>query len=144
LSCFPARSAGYHLNGADTASRLTPRARAESPAGFPAPPGVPLISLPLYFKARANMLRIKITESGHKRLEELQFDIEEALNGIIEFIPKLDLIGLSHISVTDIPAEWKDHLKNASGAYFQKTKNNPAYIEIYLSKICKRSRVATT
>ena len=81
------------------------------------------------------MLTVKITEAGQKKIDNLKFDIEESLNRIIEFVPKMDLIGLKYIYVTDEPGEWKKHLANASGAYFQKTKNAPAYIEMYLSRL---------
>ena len=81
------------------------------------------------------MLNIKISDSGQKVIEKLGIDIEESLYRIVENIPKMDLIGLNCISVTDKPGEWKEHLINASGTYFEKTKTAPAYIELYLSRL---------
>ena len=81
------------------------------------------------------MLTIKIIETGRKEIKKLGTDIEESINKIIEFIPKANLNGLDYIYVTDEPMEWKKHLANAAGAYFQKSKDAPAYIEIYLSRL---------
>ena len=81
------------------------------------------------------MLQIKITEAGQKELQKVDFDIEGALDRIIEFIPKLDLVGLGYIYITDKPINWKKRLNEAFGSYFQKHNNAAAYIEIYIEKL---------
>lgn len=81
------------------------------------------------------MLSIRITETGQKEIERLKIDIEKSLNKILGYIPKMDLIGLKYIWVTDKPGEWKEHLANAMGSYSKKTKKAPAFIELYLSRL---------
>lgn len=81
------------------------------------------------------MLSIRITETGLKEIERLKIDIENSLNAIIEYIPKMDLIGLKYIWVTDAPGDWKKHLANAMGSYSKKTKKEPAFVELYLSRL---------
>lgn len=88
------------------------------------------------------MLKIEITQTGRKEIERLQINIEESLKRIIQFIPKSDLIGLGCIYVSDEPGQWKEHLADALGAYFQKFNNIPAYIEIYLSRLFSHIRNA--
>ncbi len=78
---------------------------------------------------------MEISETGQKESERLDFDVEKSLTKIIEYIPKIDLIGLERIYITDKPGEWKKHLDKAAGAYFQKQKGTSAYIEIYLSRL---------
>ena len=81
------------------------------------------------------MLKIKISDACRKELNKFNFDVEKPLSEIIKYIPRLDLIGLDFIYVTDKPEHSKKHLSNALGIYFQKQNNSPAYVEIYLSRI---------
>ena len=81
------------------------------------------------------MMKIKISEAGSKELNKFDFDIQQSLKNILEYLPKIDLIGLDHIYITDKPEQWKKHLSNAGGAYFEEKNNTPAYIEIYLSEM---------
>ncbi len=81
------------------------------------------------------MLSIRITETGLKEIERLKIDVEKSLNTIIEYIPKMDLIGLRYIWVTDEPADWKKYLAKAMGSYSKKTRRAPAFVELYLSRL---------
>lgn len=81
------------------------------------------------------MLSIRITETGLKEIERLKIDVEKSLNTIFEYIPIMDLIGLKYIWVTYEPGDWKKHLANAMGSYSKKTKKEPAFVELYLSRL---------
>jgi hypothetical protein len=81
------------------------------------------------------MLKIIITETGQKELTKLNFVVEESLDQIIAFIPKLDLIGLGHIFITDKPNQSRKSSADATAAYFQKYENTSAYVEIYLARL---------
>jgi hypothetical protein len=65
------------------------------------------------------MVKIVITESGQTELDKIDFNVKESLDHIISFIPSTDFLDLSHIIVTDKPNQWKKHLDEAAGAYYQ-------------------------
>ncbi len=81
------------------------------------------------------MFKVIISEIGLDELKKLNFDIKDEINKIIEFVPREDLIGLSHIYITNLPEKWKNHLANAGGSYHQKHNNNAAFIELYLKRL---------
>lgn len=81
------------------------------------------------------MPKVVITENGKSELSFLNFDVEDLINQIIEQIPASDLKGISHIYVNDLPKKDGNNLKANHGAYYQKYKNAPAYIEIYLKNL---------
>jgi len=81
------------------------------------------------------MIKIVISEKGKKELDRLSFDIELALDKIIAYVPKVDLMGISHIHITDLAEKGNKHLQTARGAYYKKEDNSPAYIELYLMNL---------
>lgn len=81
------------------------------------------------------MPKVVITEKGKSELSFLNFDVEGLIDQIIKKIPTSDLKGLGHIYVTDLPKKSGTSPKTVSGAYFQKHKNTPAFIEIYLKNL---------
>ena len=82
------------------------------------------------------MLKVVITEKGQAELFFLNFDVEKMIGQIMKKIPFSDLKGISHIYVTDLPKN-DSKPKTTTGAYFQKFKGKPAYIEIYLKNLFK-------
>ncbi len=81
------------------------------------------------------MVRITLSEEGKREETRLQFHVEDTFLNILSYVPKADLIGIDHIYVTNLPEQYKKLSQNASGAYFQKHRNRPAYIEIYLKNL---------
>ena len=81
------------------------------------------------------MIKVLITEKGRVELSFLNFDIEKMIDHIMKKIPISDLKGISHIYVTDLPKKNGGKSKPTTGAYFQKFKATPAYIEIYLKNL---------
>jgi hypothetical protein len=76
-------------------------------------------------------LKIIISEKGKLEIEKLKFNVEKSIHNILRHIPKADLHGISHIVVTDLPAN-KQYLRNkVMAAYFDKHNNQSAFIEIY-------------
>ena len=82
-----------------------------------------------------SLLNIKITAGGKAESERLDLDIEKSIQGIIEYVPKLDFKGISYILVTDLPLIKKGKRKNAKASYIKKNGINPAYIEVYLKNL---------
>jgi hypothetical protein len=67
------------------------------------------------------MIRIVIAENGKKVLNRLNLNIDDnVIQGITECIPKIDLIGLDYILLTDVPSTAEKHLKGYRGAYYPK------------------------
>lgn len=85
-------------------------------------------------------LNIKITAGGRTELERLDFDIEKSIQGIIEYVPKVDFKGISYILVTDLPLVKKGKRKSAQASYKKKHGINPAYIEVYLKNLFSHIR----
>ena len=83
------------------------------------------------------MLKVVITEKGQAELSFLNFDVEKMIDLIMKKIPLSDLKGISHIYVIDLPKKNGSKPKTTTGAYFQKFKGKPAYIEIYLKNLFK-------
>ena len=83
------------------------------------------------------MLKVVITEKGLSKLSFLNFDVEKMIDQIMKKIPLSDLKEISHIYVTDLPKKNGSKPKTITGAYFQKFKGKPAYIEIYLKNLFK-------
>ena len=81
------------------------------------------------------MPKVVITEKGKSELSCLNFDVEKVIDQIMKKIPIGDLKGISHIYVTDLPKKDGNKPKTNSGAYSQKFKGTPAYIEIYLKNL---------
>jgi len=88
------------------------------------------------------MVKIIISEKGKEELNRLCLDIENILHQILELIPKVDLIGLNHIYVTDLPENLKKRSANSLGAYYKKQNNQPAFIELYLKKLFAHIRTS--
>ena len=82
-----------------------------------------------------NAIKIIITEQGKTEIARLQFDIISAINKIIAYVPKPDLINISHIFITDLPLEMKEKSAPTHAAYFAKFNRKPAYIEVYLKNV---------
>ncbi len=81
------------------------------------------------------MVRIIVSDKGKEEANRLDFDIEAAIAKIVQYVPKKDLIGLDHIFVTDLPEHWRKHLAKARASYFEKQRNRPPHIELYLQRI---------
>jgi hypothetical protein len=81
------------------------------------------------------MMKVIISEKSKYELDSLSFDIERAISKIISYVPKIDLIGIDHIYITDSPEKWKKCHDTARGAYYASEKNQPAYIELYLKNM---------
>jgi len=83
------------------------------------------------------MVATIISENGKQELNRLDLDIETVIAKILEYIPKMDLIGLDHIAIHDLPEQWKKHLAEARASYYEKQAVNSAYIELYLKRMFK-------
>jgi hypothetical protein len=81
------------------------------------------------------MIKIIISNKGKEELSRFSFNMELALERILHYVPKIDIIGLDHIYITDLPERWKKHLENSSGAYYMKQNNHPAHIELFIKKL---------
>jgi hypothetical protein len=81
------------------------------------------------------MPKVVITEKGKSELLFLNFDVGKLIDQIMKKIPINDLKGISHIYVNDLPKQSGGKPKTNSGAYSQKYKNTPAFIEIYLKNL---------
>lgn len=78
------------------------------------------------------MIKTLTTESGRLELIRLNLDIESVITGILEYVPKADIVGLDHVLVSDLPGKWKKYRAEAMGAYFEKKADAPAHVELYL------------
>ena len=76
-------------------------------------------------------MRIVISGDAKAELDKLNIDLETMIRKALHYVPSLDRIGISHISVTSEPEDYKEHLKGAVGSYSRKAKNRPAFIALY-------------
>ena len=81
------------------------------------------------------MVRIIVSDKGKQEANRLNFDIEAAIVKIVQYAPKRDLIGLDRIFITDLPEQWRKLLSNARASYFERQRNRPPHIELYLKRI---------
>ena len=64
-------------------------------------------------------MKITVTKNGARELKRLRFDAIQSIREILKYVPPNDLIGLSFISITDLPTrKLKKHEKIAA-AYFK-------------------------
>jgi hypothetical protein len=81
------------------------------------------------------MLKIIVSEKAKEELNRLRPDFGNILDRIIEYVPKIDLIELAHIRISDLPDKQEKMGAKAAGAYYQKNNIQPAYIEICLKTL---------
>ncbi|HEC93382.1 MAG TPA: hypothetical protein ENI51_10390 [Candidatus Atribacteria bacterium] len=80
-------------------------------------------------------MKITVTKNGARELKRLRFDAIQSIREILKYVPPNDLIGLSFISITDLPTrKLKKHEKIAA-AYFKGKKGGGAFIEIYICRL---------
>jgi hypothetical protein len=80
-------------------------------------------------------LKIIITEEGKFELDRLKFDIKSSIDNIMKYIPDKDVVGVSHIIISEVPPKKKNIGNKARASYTQKHKMHPARIEIYLKNL---------
>ena len=69
--------------------------------------------------------------------KQIPYNFSNAIQELLKYVPKEDLIGLSKIVIIDEPldSKWAKQYPWAAGAYFEKFQNRNAYIELYFKKI---------
>lgn len=80
-------------------------------------------------------MKVIITEQGNVELERLKFNIDQSINNLFYHVPKEDIVGISHLLITNTPYKVNGRNMLAQAAYFRKNNDKPAYIEIYLKNL---------
>jgi hypothetical protein len=80
-------------------------------------------------------MKIIVTDTGQLEVKRLNIDIQSMIQGVLNFVPNFDRIGIFHIYVTSKPEDYKDHQRGAHGAYYPKHKSRPPYIALYLQNL---------
>lgn len=80
-------------------------------------------------------MKVLISDNGKKEIARLKFDIGDSIRKIIDYVPRSDVSGISHILITDTPNKVKGRNLLALAAYFRKYDNKQAYVEVYLKNL---------
>ncbi len=76
-------------------------------------------------------MRIVISDDAKAELDRLNLDLETMIQNLLNYVPSLDRIGVSHIYVTPEPEDSKDQQKRPLGVYYRKRENRSAFIGLY-------------
>ena len=88
------------------------------------------------------MIKIIYTKNASAFLERLDLDLEAIIESGLKYVPRADVIGLSHIFVRTLPRRKKSERRRVMASYFRKWQGGSAYIELYVANLLPNVRDA--